>query len=33
MGGAALKGQCHIEFGTNLGKVVVYFLTTPSAVV
>jgi len=26
---AVLKGECHIEFGTNLGKVVAYFLTTP----
>jgi len=25
-----LKGQYHIEFGSNLAKVVVYFLTTPS---
>jgi len=25
------EGECHIEFGSNLGKFVVYFLTTPSA--
>jgi len=26
-----LKGECHIKFGTNLGKVVVYFLTIPTS--
>jgi len=25
-----LKGEYHIEFGSNLAKVVVHFLTTPN---
>jgi len=31
MSKSILKGECHIEFGWNLAKVVVYFLTTPSS--
>jgi len=28
-----LKGQYHIEFGSNLAKSVVYFLTTPTVAI
>jgi len=31
MSKSTLKGECHIEFGWNLAKVVICFLTTPAS--